>query len=82
MAPSLFKLLLAGISFSSWLAGASPINVTELDKRASGYQNAAYFTNWYVYHPTGPDLGEENTNHMIGASMAATTSRLSFRLRS
>ncbi|KAH8913070.1 chitinase chi18-5 [Coniochaeta sp. PMI_546] len=52
MAPSLFKLLLAGISFSSWLAGASPINITqeqEVEKRASGYQNAAYFTNWGIY---------------------------------
>lgn len=52
MAPSLFKLLLAGISFSSWLAGASPINITqeqEVEKRASGYQNAVYFTNWYVH---------------------------------
>ena len=56
MAPSLFKLLLAGISFSSWLAGASPINMTQeqevIEKRASGYQNAVYFTNWYVNHVT------------------------------
>jgi chitinase len=52
MAPSLFKLLVASISFSAWLAGASPINITQeqdvIDKRASGYQNAVYFTNWYV----------------------------------
>ncbi|KAB5576293.1 chitinase [Coniochaeta sp. 2T2.1] len=49
MAPSLFKLLLAGISFSSWLAVASPVNMTELETRASGYQNAVYFTNWGIY---------------------------------
>jgi chitinase len=45
----LFNILLAGISFSSWLAGASPVNLTDaLEKRAAGYQNAVYFTNWYV----------------------------------
>ncbi len=61
MAPSLFKLLLAGISFSSWLADASPINITqehEVEKRASGYQNAAYFTNWYVNGPTNDEHGD------------------------
>jgi chitinase len=47
MAPSLFKLLVAGLFFTSWLASAAPI--AEVEKRASGYQNAVYFTNWGIY---------------------------------
>ncbi|KAJ0119759.1 glycoside hydrolase family 18 protein [Diaporthe amygdali] len=44
MRSSLFTSILA---LAPWLASSSPI--AQVDKRASGYQNTVYFTNWGIY---------------------------------
>ncbi|KAL1867067.1 Chitinase 4 [Diaporthe australafricana] len=42
-----FNLLASVLALGPWLASSSP--VAQVDKRASGYQNTVYFTNWGIY---------------------------------
>ncbi|KAK3938709.1 endochitinase 42 [Diplogelasinospora grovesii] len=50
MAFSLKTAALAALSFCSLLVQSAPVSQVEVvEKRASGYQNAVYFTNWGIY---------------------------------
>ncbi|POS80119.1 glycosyl hydrolase family 18 [Diaporthe helianthi] len=42
-----FNLLAPILALGPWLVSSSP--VAQVDKRATGYQNTVYFTNWGIY---------------------------------
>ncbi|KAH8775434.1 family 18 glycosyl hydrolase [Diaporthe sp. PMI_573] len=42
-----FNLLASVLALGPWLVSSSP--VAQVDKRATGYQNTVYFTNWGIY---------------------------------
>jgi chitinase len=47
MLSNMFKLLATAVALQATIGVAKPINSLEVvEKRASGYQNSVYFTNW------------------------------------
>ena len=52
MLSNMFKLLAAAIALQATVSMAAPAkSMAVVDKRASGFQNSVYFTNWYECRP-------------------------------
>ncbi len=82
MLSTLAKTLAVLVSLQTTLGLATPVAPSDsaVEKRASGYVNAVYFTNWYAhaYIERTTAMTMDGADHWVGAFMAVATSPRTF----